>query len=186
MDEGWFDNERSVLFDSLRYTVIANRCAKFNARYRNGGNRGSLCTLGINNVSRTMGPRARSTSARGRESKRSRIYVCLYLPTCPPPSALFLLESALYDRARPSLRNISPLLGKNATGRSPSVSRPVSRVCSAIAYLSFSLSLSLPASLRTESNFYTISISLLALILVSFSCDCNFTIVQQFLYFWIS
>lgn len=159
MDEGWFDNERSVLFDSLRYTVIANRCAKFNARYRNGGNRGSLCTLGINNVSRTMGPRARSTSARGRESKRSRIYVCLYLPTCPPPSALFPLESALYDRARPSLRNISPLLGKNATGRSPSVSRPVSRVCSAIAYLSLSFSLSVCISANRIEFLYHLNFS---------------------------
>ena len=149
-----------MLDSPLRYIVVAAAGPSLmrvsvEARCRNGGNRGSLCTPGINNVSRTMGPRARSTSAQGRESKHSRIYVRLYLPTCPSPVRFVVPREA-------RLRNISPLLGKNATGRSPYrvYPYPASRISLSL-YLRIyvSIYLFLRASLRTESNLYHLNLS---------------------------
>lgn len=133
-----------MLDSPLRYIVVAAAGPSLmrvsvEARHRNGGNRGSLCTPGINNVSRTMGPRARSTSAQGRESKHSRIYVRLYLPTCPSPVRFVVPREA---------RLYTSLLAKyfastwQKRNRSFTLSRiPVSRVFHRIAYRSLSLSI---------------------------------------------
>lgn len=110
-----------------------------------------------------MGPRARSTSAQGRESKHSRIYVRLYLPTCPSPVRFVVPREA---------RLYASLLAKyfastwQKRNRSFTLSRiPVSRVFHRIAYRSLSLRiyvsiyLFLRASLRTESNLYHLNFS---------------------------
>lgn len=155
-----------MLDSPLRYIVVAAAGPSLmrvsvEARHRNGGNRGSLCTPGINNVSRTMGPRARSTSAQGRESKHSRIYVRLYLPTCPSPVRFVVPREA---------RLYASLLAKYfaSTWQKRNRSFTLSRipVCST-ASLSLSLYLRiyvsiylfLRASLRTESNLYHLNLS---------------------------
>lgn len=155
-----------MLDSPLRYIVVAAAGPSLmrvsvEARCRNGGNRGSLCTPGINNVSRTMGPRARSTSAQGRESKHSRIYVRLYLPTCPSPVRFVVPREA---------RLYASLLAKYfaSTWQKRNRSFTLSRipVCST-ASLSLSLYLRiyvsiylfLRASLRTESNLYHLNFS---------------------------
>lgn len=152
-----------MLDSPLRYIVVAAAGPSLmrvsvEARCRNGGNRGSLCTPGINNVSRTMGPRARSTSAQGRESKHSRIYVRLYLPTCPSPVRFVVPREA---------RLYASLLAKYfaSTWQKRNRSFTLSRipVCST-ASLSLSLSiylriyLSLSACI-SESNLYHLNFS---------------------------
>lgn len=152
-----------MLDSPLRYIVVAAAGPSLmrvsvEARHRNGGNRGSLCTPGINNVSRTMGPRARSTSAQGRESKHSRIYVRLYLPTCPSPVRFVVPREA---------RLYASLLAKYfaSTWQKRNRSFTLSRipVCST-ASLSLSLSiylriyLSLSACI-SESNLYHLNFS---------------------------
>lgn len=161
-----------MLDSPLRYIVVAAAGPSLmrvsvEARYRNGG---SLCTPGINNVSRTIGPRARSTSAQGRESKHSRIYVRLYLPTCPSPvrfvvpreARLYASLLAKYFASTWQKRNRSFTLS-----RIPRI--PPHRVSLSLSiYLSTYLSISLCVHLCELNRIYTISICLLALILISF------------------
>lgn len=165
-----------MLDSPLRYIVVAAAGPSLmrvsvEARCRNGGNRGSLCTPVLITYREQW---AREQDQHRRREENQNIVVYTFASICqrvlPPSALLFPGKRAC---TRPSLRNISPLLGKNATGRSPYRVYPypaystASRISLSI-YVSTYLSISFCVHLCELNRIYTISISLLALILISF------------------
>lgn len=158
-----------MLDSPLRYIVVAAAGPSLmrvsvEARHRNGGNRGSLCTPVLITYREQW---AREQDQHRRREENQNIVVYTFASICqrvlPPSALLFPGKRAC---TRPSLRNISPLLGKNATGRSPYRVYPypaystASRIALSL-YLSIyvSIYLFLRASLRTESNLYHLNFS---------------------------
>lgn len=163
-----------MLDSPLRYIVVAAAGPSLmrvsvEARHRNGGNRGSLCTPVLITYREQW---AREQDQHRRREENQNIVVYTFASICqrvlPPSALLFPGKRAC---TRPSLRNISPLLGKNATGRSPYrvyPYAPLHRSLSLSTYVSTYLSISFCVHLCELNRIYTISICLLALILISF------------------
>lgn len=163
-----------MLDSPLRYIVVAAAGPSLmrvsvEARHRNGGNRGSLCTPVLITYREQW---AREQDQHRRREENQNIVVYTFASICqrvlPPSALLFPGKRAC---TRPSLRNISPLLGKNATGRSPYrvYPYPASRISLSLStYVSTYLSISFCVHLCELNRIYTISICLLALILISF------------------